>query len=222
MDPTDISALHALGVPTVSPDGRTAVVAVTRPDLEADEYLSQLWVVDTSGDEVPRQLTHGRKDSAPRYSPDGRWLVVGCRSGQVCRWDLSQEKPAAATWAGHRKEVTGVAFDPDGAFFFTSAADGTVKPSNRGMSVAPSLAALPQALVPERLRGIRPGARGSDRLKVFRLETVALQSAGISDFLELVPTSSKHGVVQPSRPMLVIEYQGHLAATRPFWTVDEA
>lgn len=123
---------------------------------------------------------------------------------------------------GQDDNMLGVRLPPHPRADVHPEADGTVKPGNKGMSVAPSLAALPQALVPERLRGIRPGARGSDRLKVFRLEAAALQNAGVSDALELVPTSSKHGVVQPSRPMLVIEYQGHLAATQTFWAVDEA
>ena len=45
MRPTDLALLRTPGVPTVSPDGRIAVVAVTRLDLEADEYRSQLWAV---------------------------------------------------------------------------------------------------------------------------------------------------------------------------------
>jgi WD40 repeat protein/tRNA A-37 threonylcarbamoyl transferase component Bud32 len=78
------------------------------------------------------------------FSPDGRWLVVGCRSGQICRWDLSLEKPVAVVWAGHRKETTGVAFDPDGACFYTSATDGTVKRwATTGTGQEPAAAAPP-------------------------------------------------------------------------------
>jgi dipeptidyl aminopeptidase/acylaminoacyl peptidase len=62
MRPNDLALLRTPGVPTVSPDGRIAVVAVARPDLEADEYRSQLWAVPT-------------QDSAPAFSPDGRWLA---------------------------------------------------------------------------------------------------------------------------------------------------
>jgi dipeptidyl aminopeptidase/acylaminoacyl peptidase len=75
MKPTDIAAFRIPGVPTLSPDGRHAVVAVSRPDLDEDEYASQLWLVPTDGSAEPRPLTHGRKDAAPRYSPDGRWLA---------------------------------------------------------------------------------------------------------------------------------------------------
>ncbi|MGW5683221.1 S9 family peptidase [Nonomuraea sp. NPDC003754] len=75
MKPADISLLHTLGTPTVSPDGTHAVVAVTRPDLEADEYRGELWLVPTDGGAPPRQLTAGRRDAEPAYSPDGQWLA---------------------------------------------------------------------------------------------------------------------------------------------------
>src|SRR3954470_19373283 len=71
----DLALLRTPGVPTVSPDGRIAVVAVTRPDLDADEYRSQLWAVPTDGSAPARPLTSGHRDSAPAYSPDGRWLA---------------------------------------------------------------------------------------------------------------------------------------------------
>ncbi|MFI6394390.1 S9 family peptidase [Nonomuraea sp. NPDC050540] len=80
MKPSDISLVQVLGTPAVSPDGRHAVVAVTRPDLEADAYRGGLWVVPTDGSERARRLTHGPLDSAPVYSPDGVWLAF-LRSG---------------------------------------------------------------------------------------------------------------------------------------------
>ena len=73
--PTDIAHLITLGTPTLSPDGRTAVVAAVRPDLDEDEYRSQLWSVAARRRAPPRRLTHGEHDTAPRYSPDGRWLA---------------------------------------------------------------------------------------------------------------------------------------------------
>ena len=75
MRPTDLALLRTPGVPTVSPDGRIAVVAVSRLDLEADEYRGQLWAVPTDGSAPARPLTTGHRDSAPAFSPDGRWLA---------------------------------------------------------------------------------------------------------------------------------------------------
>lgn len=75
MKPTDIAHLTTLGPPTLAPDGRTAVVAATRADLTQNEYRGQLWSVPLEGSTRPRRLTHGPHDSAPAYSPDGRWLA---------------------------------------------------------------------------------------------------------------------------------------------------
>lgn len=75
MKPSDIAHLVSLGAPTISPDGRAAVVAASRPDLEQDAYRSRLWLIDLTGDAKPRELTHGERDSAPRYSPDGAWIA---------------------------------------------------------------------------------------------------------------------------------------------------
>src|SRR5580692_8508830 len=75
MKPSDIALLHVLGRPSVAPSGELAVVAVTRPDLEADEYRGQLWMVLTDGSAPPRPFTTGWRDSAPAFSPDGAWLA---------------------------------------------------------------------------------------------------------------------------------------------------
>ena len=64
MRPTDLAHLRIHGVPAVSPDGRMAVVAVTRADLAADEYRSQLWAVPTDGSAPARPLR-----SLPNRSP---------------------------------------------------------------------------------------------------------------------------------------------------------
>jgi dipeptidyl aminopeptidase/acylaminoacyl peptidase len=75
MRPTDLALLRTPGVPTVSPDGRIAVVAVSRLDLEDDEYRSQLWAVPTDASAPARPLTSGHRDAEPAFSPDGRWLA---------------------------------------------------------------------------------------------------------------------------------------------------
>ena len=75
VQPADLALLRTPGSPTLSPDGRRAVVVVTRLDLDADEYRSRLWLVDTTGAAPPRPLTDGHRDSAPAWSPDGRWIA---------------------------------------------------------------------------------------------------------------------------------------------------
>ncbi|WP_347057216.1 prolyl oligopeptidase family serine peptidase [Blastococcus sp. HT6-30] len=82
MRPTDLALLRTPGTPTVSPDGRMAVVAVGWPDLATDEYRSQLWAVPTDGSAPARPLTSGHRDTDPVFSPDGRWLAyLGAEAG---------------------------------------------------------------------------------------------------------------------------------------------
>ncbi|HEV7655246.1 MAG TPA: S9 family peptidase [Mycobacteriales bacterium] len=81
MKPADLALLRLPGAPTLSPDGTRAVLAVTRADLDADDYRSQLWLVDTTGATPPRRLTEGPKDSSPVWSPDGRWIAF-LRAGE--------------------------------------------------------------------------------------------------------------------------------------------
>ncbi|MFE1166643.1 S9 family peptidase [Nocardiopsis sp. NPDC058789] len=75
MKPVDIARLHGLSAPSLSPDGTRAVLAVSRPDLEEDAYLGSLWSVPTDGSEPARRITRGTRDSAPGFSPDGRWIA---------------------------------------------------------------------------------------------------------------------------------------------------
>ncbi|MGY1739390.1 MULTISPECIES: S9 family peptidase [unclassified Blastococcus] len=81
MRPDDLALLRTLGPPAVAPDGRIAVVAVTRPDPAGNRYRSQLWAVPTDGSAPARPLTTGGRDTAPAFSPDGRWLAYLGASG---------------------------------------------------------------------------------------------------------------------------------------------
>lgn len=98
---------------------------------------------------------------------------------------------------------------------------GNVGPIGKGLSVAPNFRVLPPALVPERLRDKRPGARGSNALQVFRLGEGPFVRSPVGSSLELLPTSSKHGVIQPVRDTSLNDYQNDLADTQTRWTVDE-
>ncbi len=74
MLPDDVFLLRAPGAPALLPDGSAAIVAVSRPDRDSDQYRGGLWIVPTDGS-APRQLTRGHSDSEPDVSPDGRWVV---------------------------------------------------------------------------------------------------------------------------------------------------
>jgi len=131
------------------------------------------------------------------------------------------EAKAVLPSIGNAENMLGVRVPPHPRADVTPDADGNVEPNKKGLSVAPGLAAMPPGLVPERLRDKRPGARGSNRLHVFRLGERDFLRAPVGDALELAPTSLKHGVLQPIRKTPLTDYHRDLAATQQQWSVDE-
>lgn len=67
--------LARLGAPDISPDGRMAVVPVTRHDLEKDAASTELWLVPTKSGRA-RQLTRATAVThSPVWSPDGQQIA---------------------------------------------------------------------------------------------------------------------------------------------------
>ena len=75
MTPHDLTRIRFVSDPQISPDGATVAFVVTTLSEEKDEYLSAIWLVDTAGGEPRRFTTGPRRDTTPRWSPDGSWLA---------------------------------------------------------------------------------------------------------------------------------------------------
>ena len=74
-------ALQRLGDPAITPDGRQAVVPVTRYDIAENKGFTDLWLVPTAGGEA-RQLTSDKaSDTQPTVSPDGKWVAFVSKRG---------------------------------------------------------------------------------------------------------------------------------------------
>jgi eukaryotic-like serine/threonine-protein kinase len=75
------------------------------------------------------QVRSGRAEASKSLaiSPDGRWLVVGTRSGHLHCWDLRTASLRVATWRGHDKEVFRLAFDPALHTLFSLSKEGELK-----------------------------------------------------------------------------------------------
>lgn len=127
MTPDDIYRIHWIGESDISPDGGRVAFVVTKLDRESDGYKSAVWVVDAAGGE-PRQFTAGAKrDTSPRWSPDGTMLAFISERGE--------NKPQLAVMpatGGESRLLTklplgaGVpAWSPDGTRIAFSAKTGT-------------------------------------------------------------------------------------------------
>ena len=76
----EVWLMNRLGTPVVSPDGKKAVVSMTEPSYKADETVSDLWLLDVSGETDPLRLTSSSEgESDVVWSPDGSKIAFGAK-----------------------------------------------------------------------------------------------------------------------------------------------
>jgi dipeptidyl aminopeptidase/acylaminoacyl peptidase len=61
--------------PQMSRDGSQVVFTRVAVNEKQEDYETSIWVVPASGQEAPRRLTSGTRDTTPRWSPDGKQLA---------------------------------------------------------------------------------------------------------------------------------------------------
>ena len=64
-----------IGDPQVSPDGSRVAFVRVSVNEKKEGYNTAIWMVPVGGGDEPHQLTKGDYDSAPRWSPDGKFIV---------------------------------------------------------------------------------------------------------------------------------------------------
>src|SRR5580692_6037387 len=70
----DLARIQRVGGPVVSPEGDWVVYTVSQIDTKEDKGQTHLWMVKWDGS-ARIQLTFGKEGaSAPRFSPDGRYI----------------------------------------------------------------------------------------------------------------------------------------------------
>src|SRR5688500_11663974 len=117
--PSDINLMRDVNDPRISPDGRWVAYAVSSVDTVKDRNSSDLWMVSWDGSQRIR-LTHTDEssESAPRWSPDGRWLAFrsgrgeGTTGSQV--WLLDRRGGEAVKITDFKGGVSDFVWSPDG------------------------------------------------------------------------------------------------------------
>jgi len=117
MTPQDLTRIRFVSDAQISPDGRTVAFVVTTLSEERDEYLSSIWLVDVAGGEPRRFTTGPRRDTTPRWSPDGTRLAFvsereGKKKGQLYVMPVRGGEPTRLT--DLRNGVTEPRWSPDG------------------------------------------------------------------------------------------------------------
>ena len=81
LTPERMWSLVRLGDTDISPDGRLAVVTVTRFDVKENKGSTDLWLFSTDG-RMSRRLTSDKAtDASPRFSPDGSLIAFVSKRG---------------------------------------------------------------------------------------------------------------------------------------------
>ena len=64
-----------VGDPQISSDGSMVAYVKVTVNAQKNGYDTSIWAVSTSGNEEPHRLTSGIRDTTPRWSPDGKYLM---------------------------------------------------------------------------------------------------------------------------------------------------
>jgi dipeptidyl aminopeptidase/acylaminoacyl peptidase len=122
----DTIELPTIQDPQLSPDGRTIVFVMDKPDWKANKRVGHIYRVDAKGG-AHVQLTFGeRGESSPRWSPDGRSIAFLARrdgdehnqiylldteGGEARRVTKHATAPSNLTWAHDGKTLWFLASD---------------------------------------------------------------------------------------------------------------
>src|ERR1051326_9043743 len=209
-----------IGDPQVSPDGsRVAFVRVTVNDKK-DGYNTAIWPFATSNGET-RKLTNGPRDSTPRWSPDGKYLVF-VRAPEVSGRVEPPQLFMLAMAGGEPFQFTTVArgagapqWSPDGKmilFYNSATAEELAKAAARNNPPQPNASPSPSPS-PERESDVRVITRA-----VYRAN-----GAGYLDFKHpnhlWVVTAPKTGDEKVTPKQLT---NGHFDDGSAFWSKDSA
>ncbi len=93
--PADWYKLTTVSSPAMSPAGDRVAFTVTTVRESENKRHNEIWVVPTAGGEPQRYTSPGTESSAPRWSPDGRYLFFTSArpGGKGNSWAIRMDQP---------------------------------------------------------------------------------------------------------------------------------
>lgn len=225
MKPTDIETFVQVGGVDVHPDGSRAVAALAHASLAADATVGQLWELPLGPGTRPgegRRLTRGRRDSAPRFAPDGRLLaflraaggppqayVVDARGGEPVQVTDEPLGVGELAWSPDSRRLAFVAAVPEpGRYGTVDGLGADAEPARRVTTV--------------RYRANGRGWTTDRRTHVFVVDVPDVDAEPVYDPAPDVPSDGEAPVtaraVPPARRLTTADADHHL----PVFTADGA
>lgn len=135
-----------VGDPQISPDGEWVLYTVTTTDVAADRRNTDIWKVKWDGSERSQLTFSPENESAPRWSPDGRYVsFLSSRPGKAKGsqvWVLERSGGEARQLTELKGGVSSYQWSPDGKKLAIVRRDGVGEndgePTGRGQGPQPN------------------------------------------------------------------------------------
>ena len=118
MTPEDLYKINKVSDPRVSPDGKWIAYTVSVPDLAADKYNSDIWIVPLEGSKAKQLTNNPSSDYSPRWSPDGKKIafvsnrdgianlyLINAEGGEAKKLTSSKTRLALPIWSSEGKYI---------------------------------------------------------------------------------------------------------------------
>ena len=114
----DMHRFHDVRDTQISPDGKWVAYTVNSVDAIADKSDTDVWIASWDGRQHLRMTTSTESETAPRWSPDGRWLTfLSSRPGKAKGnqvWLLDRNGGEAQQLTDVKGRLTSYDWSPDG------------------------------------------------------------------------------------------------------------
>ena len=113
----DIHRFQDVGGPQCSPDGKWVAYTLSNVNVAEDKRDTDVWMVSYDGKQQVRITSSPEAESAPKWSPDGRYLsFLSGRPGKAKGtqvWLLDRNGGEAQQWSDVKARISDYQWSPD-------------------------------------------------------------------------------------------------------------
>jgi dipeptidyl aminopeptidase/acylaminoacyl peptidase len=114
----DMLSLKRVGMPELSPDGKTIAYTIGTVDKDSNRTTNQIWLVNLDGTQKRQITSESSSSSSPKWSPDGSRIAF-IAGGQI--WTMSPNGEDRVQVTNISTGAAGPVWSPDGKWIaFTS------------------------------------------------------------------------------------------------------